>query len=313
MLTAIKTVFSTTKKLFRYGIPSHILSFGDSLGDNLLLTTLAGGLHQNGHQNIWIKCNHQSLFAGCPYVKLVLPYNTLLSTTILKAFKVRFVRPEYTNYDKETDRDDIPEKHIILKMADCLPLKGPISNKPTLVLTPEEIAKAGFAKNHIVITCSTSGAVVPMRNKEWITERYQQVVDLLYGDYQFIQLGTKNDPLLNNVTDLRGKLSVRESAAILKNALMAITHVGFTMHLARAVDCRAVIIYGGRETPAQSGYACFNNIYNAVPCSPCWLHNRCDFDKRCMTAITAETVKDAVLEEAKRYGQPLDVDVLVND
>jgi len=28
------------------------------------------------------------------------------------------------------------------------------------------------------------------------------------------------------------------------------------MHLARAVDCRAVIVYGGRERPEISGYIC---------------------------------------------------------
>ncbi|OOQ58076.1 glycosyltransferase family 9 protein [Mucilaginibacter pedocola] len=312
MFTQIRTIAFTLKQLISFGIPSHILYFGDSLGDNLLLTTLAANLHHQGYKNVWVKCNHRFLFEGCPHIKLVLPFGTLLSTPILALFKVRTVLPQYTTYNPQTDRDDVPEKHIILKMADALPLNGTIKNKPVLILSDEEIAKGALAKNHVVITCSTSGAVVPMGNKEWITERYQQVVNTLHRQYKFIQLGTANDPKLDNVTDMRGKLSVRESAAVLKNSQLVITHVGFMMHLARAVDSRAVIIYGGRETPSQSGYGCFRNIYNAVPCSPCWLHNKCDFEKRCMTEITPEMVTDAALKELDLYGTPLPVDELLN-
>lgn len=283
------------------------------MGDNLLITTLCGALLQHGQKNIWVKCDHAFLFENNPAVKLVLPFDTLLSTAVLKIFKAKTVYLKYTTYSPTTDRDAAPEKHIILKMADALGLKGELSNKPVLYLTADEEKKGHIASKQIVITTSTAGAKFPMRNKEWFVERYQKIVDCFAGSYEFIQLGTKDDFPLMNVTDLRGKTTIRESAAILKNSLLLITHVGFMMHLARAMDCRAVIIYGGREKPEQSGYQCFENIYSDIECAPCWLHNKCEHLKRCMTMISVEMVQSAVLKQIQLNKVPLQVDLLYND
>jgi len=296
----------------KYGAPSYIICFGDSLGDNLLITTLCEALSQRGYGNVWVKCNHDFLFTNNPKVKHVLPFNTLLSTAVLKWFKIKIVSPAYTIYSPSTDRDLIPEKHIILKMADILMLKGGINNKPCVYLSADEESKGDIAPQQIVIATSTSGAKVPMRNKEWFPDRYQEIVDRLSDSYQFIQLGTKDDVPLKNVKDLRGQTTVRESAAILKNSVLVITHVGLLMHLARAVDCRAVIIYGGREKPEQSGYQCFENIYTDVPCAPCWLHNKCDYDRKCMALISVDMVETAILKQLKLNKVPLPVDLLYN-
>jgi hypothetical protein len=312
MSIVIDTIISTLKKIFKYGVPSHILSFGDSLGDNLLLTTLARELNVRGYKNVWIKCDHTFLFENNPDVKLVLPYKTLLSTPILKLFKVKTVFPRYTTYREDLDQDIIPEKHIILKMADSLNLAGGITNKPYFFLSDSEVKKGAYAKKKIIITTSTSGALKPMKNKEWYPERYQQVVDSFYPEYQFIQLGTQNDYPLNNVVDLRGKTTVRETAALLKNASLLVTHVGFMMHLARAVELRSVIIYGGRERPDQSGYACFENIYSAVECSPCWLHNTCPYNKKCMEIISADMVQEAIMNQLRLLDKPLTAENLFN-
>jgi hypothetical protein len=283
------------------------------LGDNLLITTLCRALHERGHQNIWIKCNHTFLFDGNPDIKLVLPFQDLLSTSILRLFGARTVYPAYTTYCPATDRDQVPEKHIILKMADAMQITGVIENRPAIYLTPDEERRGRIASKQIVIVTSTSGALVPMRTKEWVPERYQEIVDKFAGEYEFVQLGTKNDILLENVRDLRGKTTVRESAAILKNSLLAITHVGLVMHLARAVDCRAVIIYGGREKPEQSGYACFSNLYSAIACSPCWLHNNCDHGMACMSRISAGMVEIAIEEQLALFDMPLVADKLNNE
>ena len=313
MLTKFKTIATTLKNILKYGAPSYIICFGDSLGDNLLITTLCEALLEHGQKNVWVKCDHAFLFTNNPVVKLVLPFNTLLSTTVLKIFKAKTVYLNYTSYNTTTDRDEAPEKHIVLKMADAFGLKGELSNKPMLYLTPDEERKGCIASKQIVIATSTTGAQFPMRNKEWIAERYQEIVDRFSGSYQFIQLGARDDFPLRKVTDLRGKTTIRESAAILKNSVMAITHVGFLMHLARAVDCRAVVIYGGREKPEQSGYACFENLYTDIECSPCWLHNRCDFARRCMTQISTDMVEQAILNQLKLYHVQLTADKLFND
>ena len=62
------------------------------------------------------------------------------------------------------------------------------------------------------------------------------------------------------------------------------------MHLARAVDCPSVIIFGGKEKPEESGYICNENLYTALECSPCWKMNTCDYERRCMDMITVDDV-----------------------
>jgi hypothetical protein len=312
MLISLRTAAATLKKIIWHGAPSHIICFGDSLGDNLLLTTLCQALNKRGDRKIWVKSDHDFLFTNNPNITLVLPFKTLLSTAILNVFKIETVYPKYTAYSAATDRDEVPEKHIVLKMADTLDLKGEIPNKPVLCLESDEERKGRFALGKIVIATSTSGARFPMQNKEWLPERYQQIVDRFANRYEFIQLGANEDFPLSGVLDLRGKTTIRESAAILKNCLLLVTHVGFLMHLARAMDCRAVIIYGGREKPRQSGYPCFGNISSDTECSPCWLHNRCDYQKKCMTMISADIVQEAMSEQLKLQSVPLTTDLLYN-
>ncbi|MEB0250123.1 hypothetical protein QN344_08235, partial [Mucilaginibacter sp. 5B2] len=281
-------------------------------GDNLLLTVLTAALYERGSKNVWVKSDRGQLFEYNPHIKLVLPFNTLLSGSVLKLFGTKTIYPKYTVYNKATDSDKVPEKHIILKMADDLQLQGDIKAKPVLNLTSVEHHSCEWAKNAIVITTSATAALFPMRNKEWIADRYQQMVNRLKDDYRFIQVGSVTDDPLNGVTDMRGKTDVRQTAAILSNAALLLSHVGFMMHLARAVDCHAVIIYGGREKPDQSGYACFENIYSAVECSPCWLHNTCHYDKKCMDTISVDLVADAVLKQLSLKNEPLSADLLVN-
>ena len=76
-----------------------------------------------------------------------------------------------------------------------------------------------------------------------------------------------------------------------------VNKVSGLMHLARAVDCPAVIVYGGRERPEISGYICNWNIRTSPPCSPCWQRNRCDHNRICMTDIASKTVIEAVTDD----------------
>lgn len=311
MISAVKTILSTISKLYRLGVPAYVLSFGESLGDNLLLTILAKELHKKHQKKTWIKCDYPQLYQHNPFVA-VIPYNTLLSTTLLNLMGAKIIPLKYTAYDPLTDQNKIPEKHIVLKMADTIGLNGAIENKPDFYLTGDESEKGIISKKQIAITVSNTSAKIPVKNKEWFDERYQEIVDRFRAEYDFVQIGAHNDYALKNVTDLRGKTTLRESAAILKNSVLLIAYAGFTMHLARAVDCRSVIVYGGRETPAQTGYNSFRNIYSAVHCSPCWLNNRCNYNRMCMTEISVEMVISEVLKELESINTPLPVDTLCN-
>jgi ADP-heptose:LPS heptosyltransferase len=197
---------------------------------------------------------------------------------------------EYAKFDFSRDQSVPPSRHIIAELCANAGIAGPVSVKPNLLLSSAEKEFGAWASGRIVIQSSGLGARYPMLNKQWYPERFQAVVDSLCDEFDFVQLGSEGDPLLSHVRDLRGATSIRESASILFHAHLYIGGVGFLMHLARAVDCPSVIIFGGREAPWQSGYACNVNLYTSVHCAPCWRWNTCEFDRKCMREITTDDV-----------------------
>jgi ADP-heptose:LPS heptosyltransferase len=217
----------------------------------------------------------------------------------------------YTSHDTTTDSDAPPSRHIIAELCARAGITGEVALRPYLKLTDAELDKASWAAGKIAIQSSGMDAKFPMRNKQWFPERFQEVVDALHSDYAFVQVGSSADPPLSRTRDLRGQTSLRQAAAILFHARLFIGNVGFLMHAARAVDCPSVIVYGGRESPWQSGYSANRNLYSPVPCAPCWLWNRCEFDHICMTKITPAEVVRAARGKLAEPRTPLPVDTAI--
>jgi ADP-heptose:LPS heptosyltransferase len=128
------------------------------------------------------------------------------------------------------------------------------------------------------------------------------------GNIEILQIGSPNDSLLEGVKDLRGKTSIRKTAAILSQSKCFVGTVGFLMHLARSVECRSVIIYGGREHSWQSGYKCNENLNSFVDCAPCWKWNDCNHNRKCMDSITPEEVLKAIREVLAKNGTVLELE-----
>lgn len=288
----------------KYGEPEIILYFGIAPGDDLLCTTVLRELRKRGQAKLWMLSNYPELFQGMNDATAVLPIRCPLSEALeLKRRKLR-----YCSHDTEADRSDPPKHHIIAELCKEAGITGEVALRPYLKLTPREESVGTFAKGKIVIQSSSLGCLVPMKNKQWDPDRFQVVVDELHNEFDFIQIGSERDPLLHRTADFRGQTSIREAAAILKHARLYIGSVGFLMHLARASDCPSVIIYGGREAPWQSGYIANANLYSALPCSPCWRYNECDYDRRCMSDIKAEDVVKTVHSHLNRPHEPLAVE-----
>jgi hypothetical protein len=302
----------------RSPFPNTLLFFGLSPGDDLLCTAVLREMRRRRQINTLMISNHGQLFAGNPDVADVWPagqqfYVDGSTVSIYRQFariwQRQFKRLGYAPFDGG-DQSEPPSRHIIADMCASAGIKGPISIRPYLVLTEEEKAGAAWAGGRIVVQSSGMGARHPMRNKEWYAERIQGVIDCLYRDLEFIQLGSASDPALRHVQDLRDRTNIRESAAILHHARLYVGTVGFLMHLARAVDCPSVIVYGGREAPWQSGYVCNINLYSALPCAPCWRWNSCDFERRCMDMISVDDAVSAIQKALSTPRGPLAVETI---
>ena len=217
----------------------------------------------------------------------------------------------YTRFKDRMRACEPPNDHILKILCRQAGIKGSILLRPYIFLSEIEQKKGRLFDNQIVIHCvGTHSYEGVMKNKLWGEDNFQKLVFMIKKNLDpsisIIQLGTLKDPLLQGTVDLRGKTTLRESAGILSQAICFIGTVGLLMHMARAVDCRSVIIYGGREHACQSGYPCNENLESHIDCSPCWLWNDCDYENKCMNMITVQDAFEAIKRVLLKEKLPLE-------
>ncbi len=253
------------------------------MGDNLLMSMLLPKLKgKYPKHSIIVETELPELYYNNPYVTWV----TKKHFTTTK----RHIRPKYKI-------DETTEVSLYEQLMSFIDVKE--KAHPQLFLTDEEIdySKKKFPFNYIV-TCPVGKQSFTANRKEWGVQNFAQLRRLL-GEFEFVQVGSKSDELLENVHDARG-CNIRESAAIIKNSLFFIGLEGGLMHISKAVGSKAVILYGGFIKPKISGYEDFLNIYNQTHCSPCFHshkpHTICE-TMICFDEITPEYVYNLMIEE----------------
>lgn len=277
----------------------------------MLLTCLARELRRRGERNIWVASEYTDVFIGNQDVGYVTPEILNGTNWWIRKTGARFVSSSYAPHIEGERRDAPPGKHILAMMCEQVGIRGSVQLRPYLTLSDLEKNGGQHAEHQVAIQSSGRSARQFMWTKEWFPERFQDIVSQLKSQVKFIQLGHVSDPLIEGALDLRGKTTIRESAAVLANSMLFVGLVGFLMHLARAVDCPSVIIYGGRELPEQTGYICNENITNRLPCSPCWRYDNCPGGRSCMEMIKSDQVIEAILKRLVKPSQPLAVQEII--
>ena len=206
-------------------------------------------------------------------------------------------------------KKDIFNSHAIEQFCHQLEIRGSVSLKPEICFSNEEVNS--FSKtsaDYIVVQSQASHSNQPQTTKDWSVQSMQEVVDFLGSSFEVIQVGSQKDSRLAGVTDYCGKTTIREAGLLLRKSRMFLGLEGALMHMARAVDCPSVIVWGGRLKPHQIGYPCFENVTVDLECSPCWLPNACPHDLKCMKEITSEHVIDACEKILSQKDTELPVD-----
>jgi hypothetical protein len=283
---------------------------GNALGDEVLVTTVLHELRRRGGTGLGVLTTRPEFFANSPDVDLVKPMRHD-HVAFIKRVGIPAAYLGYIHEQRPPDIDIPPPQHLLAEMCRLAGITGEIELRPHLFLTPIEQRAAGRTRPYIVMHSSCRTAALTIANKEWYPDRFQTVANALASRWEVVQIGLRGDPALAGAVDLRGRTSLRESAALLAGAQAFIGLVGLLMHLARAVDCPAVIVYGGREHPGQSGYIGNENLYSPVPCAPCWRWNSCDYDHRCMSALQPADVLGALERLQSRSRNPLAVERVV--
>ena len=294
----------------RHGFPSRFFQGTGRIGDDLMCSVVFRELRKRSKRSIAMATQHPCLFEKNPDVeKVIRVSDARLNRWGRAGLPLRTLA--HSTYDAARDMDLPPDEHILIRMCRLAGIGGPVELRPYIFLTAEELAAGRLAENQLAIQSSGLASQVAMKNREWYPERFQELCAQLRSDVRVVQVGAASDMKLEGAIDLRGKTSLRQTAAILANSLVFIGLADFVMHLARAVDCRSVIIYGGREKPAITGYVANKNLYHQVRCAPCGLRNPCEFNRKCMDMITVDQVIAATADQISRYGTLLEVQTAV--
>jgi hypothetical protein len=289
-------------------LPASYALFGDAPGDDLLMTAVFREMRLRGLPRPAVGTHFPELFAGNEDVERALPMSHRFAR-MMRLLGRPVMRPHYpmpTDHDAERR---LPESHLITLMCREAGLTGSITLRPYLALKDRERQVGQRAKRQIAMISTGTNAIGKLGNKQWPVERFQEVARKVRDalGVEIVQVGTRHDPKLEaSEIDLRGRTTLREAAGVIAASACYVGNVGFLMHVARAVGTRGVIIFGGREDPALSGYACNENLFTrSLPCAPCWLENRCDHGRVCLNMITADDVVAAVGRALGRESEPL--------
>jgi len=117
------------------------------------------------------------------------------------------------------------------------------------------------------LTFNPSVQITP--NKDWFFDYWQVLVGQLAKDFDVIQVGGKEEPLIPGVTTyLVGNTSLRQTAALLKNCLTYVSIDSFVGHCGPAVGKSGIVLFG-RSNPYIAGHKTNLNL---------WVKNSCEFN-----------------------------------
>jgi len=304
------TDFSVVETLRHAGATTlYVPVYG--IGDGIAFTPVAKALfRQNGGKKIFISHKNEELFRNNPYVEMVSGLHdgtwSLQREAFFKKHGIAVVYPTYWDFFFAEDGGlsfGFPKTHLIVAVAKKAGVAGTIELKPEIFLTNGEKKFGRFFEKTQIAIMSTAKDVY----KQW--NQWQELVDALCGKFSFVQIGAPKDVPLRNVLDLRGKLSLRECAAVLYNSDLFVGQIGGLMHMARAVNCPAVIAYAGAEPKTFAAYSCNKNVFPREPCELC-AENRshpyaCLHGRKCILSVSKEEMIAAV-EEMMCTGTPRD-------
>lgn len=178
--------------------------------------------------------------------------------------------------------------------------------KLVYVVTDEEreklqdyLRKKVVSETHIIAVINPGGYFGP--SKRWFTDRYAKVADFLALKYDariFITGSPKESALFDEIQkqcnfpliDATKDMDIRLLGAFLEKCKLMITNDSGPMHIAAAMNCPIISIFGPTDPNATSPRSKKAIVLSKkVDCSPCFL-KICPIDHKCMTQIEIDEV-----------------------
>jgi len=204
--------------------------------------------------------------------------------------------------------------HTIDKYLSYLHKKGIVNdNLGTAVFYNSDTMKKSVSSYFIKDTSKTLISICPgasYRTKQWSEEHFFSLIkELSKQNFQVVLIGGKQDEKLcerikvnNKVINLAGKLSLLQSAYVLKESVLAITNDSGMMHLAESQQTPVIAVFGS-TTPALGFYPILPNSIvvenNEINCRPCHSKGKtvCPYEHfNCMKKISSKMVMNKINE-----------------
>ena len=164
-----------------------------------------------------------------------------------------------------------------------------------------------------VVAIAPSGGANPgmdLPEKRWLPERFAALADRLHDEgATILLLGGPGDRAIcaevraamrSPCLDLSGHAPFAERGALLRRCALYVGNDSGPMHLAVAVGCPVVAIFGPTDVGLYSPYhARARTVHRALPCSPCFVHGHfppCPNQHACMRGLDVEHVLRACRE-----------------
>lgn len=215
------------------------------LGGNLMWTAVFREIWKK-HNNPKLKiiptkkskiCKN-NLWINNPYITYDINYQPHIKVDIKKTRGHGTIKRKHKNYDEYYD-----DYHIIINRCKAHNVNNPVL-KCDLFFTDSEIKKVDnilktLPKKFICIEPHAKGTYT--KNKFYPFNKWTIIRESII-EYPIVQVGVKGKKILKNVIDITGKLTVRETAYLLKHALLYIGIEGGLGHCCNSVDTNAILI-----------------------------------------------------------------------
>lgn len=243
-------------------------------GDVLVMTGAIECLHEQhpGKYEVFVKTTCDAIFENSPKAK-----TSIVSDSLDKTIKM-----EYPLINKCNSYPVHFLQGYVEYLGDQLGIKLKCTvNRPFLYFSEEEKKQksqihelTGKAIKYWVIN---SGTKKDYTAKAWGQENYQELVDMLHGKIQFVQVGESHHlhKPLKHVINLIGKTSARQLIKLCWHAQGAVGPITFMGHIMGALQKPYVALLGGREPVMWEHYSTQTTMstVGTLPCCKdkgCW-------------------------------------------
>lgn len=189
-----------------------------------------------------------------------------------------------------------------LKPLENLNIRDLEKYRPKLILSEKEVKKFKKELPERFISIGTGA-----RYKNKVYPLYHKVAEILVKQgYNIVLVGSDRDKEMDRgsyskgILDLRGKLSIRESLAVISKGVLTISNDSAVAHMSRAVGVPVLMVYGATHpylgfSPLEDEGGC---IFKNLPCQPCDIHGKGECkrgDLACLTSIAPAEIAERAL------------------